>query len=99
MLDTIIIIPAHNGMIGIGIQHNGYVYQPYPDGRTVFHIAKTPDGQEIEADFRGNKYMTQEDFSIWVELGCPSAKDLGCNNWFEREHLMEAARTVRIAAE
>lgn len=60
--------------------YKGYVMEPYEDEEygdegvenvKIYQYVKTPDGKTISMDWSPYDMPTQEQFALWVELGCP----------------------------
>lgn len=58
------------------LEYNGYVLTPYEDVEPeenikIIHDVRKPDGTEVVMDWSPYSMPTQEQFALWVELGCP----------------------------
>jgi len=59
------------------MKYKGYTYQPTEididvNFKKIYHSVVTPEGNEIVFDFNPYDYVTEEQFKLWIDLGCPS---------------------------
>lgn len=58
-------------------EYKGYTYQPEyvveadGDNAKIWHEIITPEGKRKSADFTPYSYMTEEDFTSFIDLGMP----------------------------
>lgn len=56
-------------------EYNGYRHQfevdREDDNIKIFHSVITPEGKEVSMDWSPYYMPTDEEFQMWVDLGCP----------------------------
>jgi hypothetical protein len=64
-----------------GHSYKGFVYQPWveydSDNMKIFHDVVTPEGKTIDFDWSPYSTPTAEQFSLWIDLGCPGRVGIG----------------------
>jgi len=60
---------THKGYICYHEEEPGYDRDDYPKH---YHSVKTPNGETISPDHTHRGKMSEDFFTLWVDLGCPS---------------------------
>lgn len=70
-----------NNTITHNHSYKGYVYQPSEDVDSdnikIFHHVLAPNGACVKFDWSPYQTPTEEQFALWVDLGCPERVGIG----------------------